>query len=93
MAESRKSKKEALAAQYRRVFGTKDGQAVLDDLMLQFHMLNGHGGSELCEGERNAVLYIIDKISTSPREFREKYKTAKDDAFEQYLANHDPLEE
>lgn len=54
-----------LVIQYKRVFGTEEGKAVLMDLMNRFHILNTHSGDALKEGQRSVVLHILSQTSVN----------------------------
>lgn len=61
---------------YRRVFGTPEGQRVLWDMMKNAHMLSpcfmqDKDEAIFHDGERNAVLRILTKIKTDPKKLRE----------------------
>lgn len=50
---------------YQRLFKTADGKDVIYDLMNRFHILNSHKGDAFMEGQRSAVLYILNNCSIS----------------------------
>lgn len=60
--------------QYKRVFGSTEGKAVLFDLMNKYHVLNSHGGDALKEGQRSVVLGILSQCSINLDEFDKMMK-------------------
>lgn len=69
-----KSKRDALEQrerilQYRRVFGSEEGQMILRDLMNNFHILNSHKGDMFKEGQRSVVLHILNQNNVDINEY------------------------
>lgn len=54
---------------YKKVFGSDAGKAVLFDLMNRFHVLNEHGGDPFKEGQRSVALHIFKKCKIDLKEF------------------------
>lgn len=78
------AKQYTLALDYRKVFGSPEGQRVLFDLMKAHHMLSPVFRKDKDEalfhdGERNVVLRIMTKLKMDPA----KLKEAMDRGFEE----------
>lgn len=59
---------------FKRTFATPQGKLVLFDLMNRFHVLNTHKGDAFAEGQRAAVLYILQQCHINLEEFDEMLK-------------------
>lgn len=63
---------------YQAVFGSPDGQWVLEDLMSAHGMMSAHPANPeqmaLKEGERLVVLRILTMLKTNPRQLLERIK-------------------
>jgi len=68
---------------YRKVFGTREGQHVLHDLMSCCHMLHPSFVKDpyeaaFREGERNAVLRILTLINEDPAKLEARIKALEE---------------
>lgn len=81
---ARESKVSKMLAQYRSVFGTPAGKAVLMDMMKSNHVLDSTfvpGDpclTALREGERNAVLKVLTILKINPEKVLEMVNTMED---------------
>lgn len=58
-----------LIISYKRIFGSPEGKEILFDLMNRFHVLNGHNGDAIKEGQRSAVLFILAQCHIKLEDF------------------------
>jgi acetylornithine/succinyldiaminopimelate/putrescine aminotransferase len=86
MTEKQMAKKQlATVNDYKNTFSSKQGKRVLYDLMQNGHVLNstmvqGASPSDVCvkEGERNAVLRILNTLKMDTKKFYEFINTMEE---------------
>jgi len=54
---------------YKKVFGSPEGREVLFDILNRYHVLNGHDGSLLKEGQRTVALHILSQCAIDMAQF------------------------
>lgn len=63
-----------LSILYKQTFGTEQGRQVLLDLMDRFHILNTHKGDTFAEGQRSAILHIMNMTNLNLKSLNELAK-------------------
>lgn len=79
--KSNKEQKAALVEAYKSVFRGDAGRLVLDDLMMRYHILRSRDPStvnlDFAEGQRDVVLYLLDRVNTTPEMLDHVYGESK----------------
>lgn len=78
---SNKEQKATLVDAYLQVFRGQQGRIVLDDLMRRYHILRTRDPStvnlDFCEGQRDVVLYVLERLHTTPEMIDHDYGEIK----------------